>query len=187
MFTLWRCAEWQLRDWMCLLCNRVALCSHSGLSFPVCCLKCGFSGLVFCYNGSVRDLVYLTEPACSLCTPWVNTLCALTVWEEKGLIVSPQPWMVTGLRLLLLWSHADTLEQIVGALTDSAVELELFSSTVEISVSLRLACIRWRHIRLYLLTSGTWQTRAETAVHLWARVADPRRRARPAENQNLTQ
>lgn len=86
----------------------------------------------FCYNGSVRDLVYLTEPACSLCTPWVNTLCALTVWEEKGLIVSPQFWMVTGLRLLLPWSHGDTLEQIVGALTDSALELELFLFTVEI-------------------------------------------------------
>lgn len=95
----------------------------------------------FCYNESACDLVYLTESACQLCTLRVNTLCGLTVCEEKGLIVSPQLWMLTGLRLLL-WFHRDTLEQIVSALMDSTVDLELFLSTVEISNSLHLAWIR---------------------------------------------
>lgn len=83
----------------------------------------------FCYNGSVHDLVYLT-----VAHP-VSKYSLWTDWEEKGLIVSPQLWMVTGLRLFLLWFHRDTLEQIVSALMDSTVELELFLSTVDTGMS----------------------------------------------------
>lgn len=185
MFTLWRCAEWQLCKWMCLLWNYVAFAPTPAFHFLSNVLrvvlqvwfllqwKRAWPGLPH------RISVPVAHP--------VSKYSLWTDWEEKGLIVSPQLWMVTGLRLLLLWFHRDTLEQIVSALMDSTVELELFLSTVEISISLHLAWIRWCHIRIYLLKFGTSQMCVKTVVHLLARAGNPYRQARPADEQNLTQ
>lgn len=118
----------------------------------------------FCYNGSVRDLVLPNGTSVLVVHPVSKcSLCADCLGGERAdcLLLSSGWSLVWGCSSCGL--AGDTRQQIVSALTDGAVELELFSSAVEIRFSPRLACVRWRHIRLYLPRSGTWQTRAETA------------------------